>query len=80
MVKLTPDMSQEMAQNLMREAASISLDGQEINPEDSPKVSNSSKPTRRDFYDMDDDEIEQYLGVADNPDGSFEQLLRGFKG
>lgn len=80
LVKLTPDMTPEMAQELMKEASAIALDGQEVDSSQPSVSNNSSKPTRRDFYDMSDEEIEQYLGKADNPDGSFEQLLRGFRG
>jgi len=80
LVKLTPDMSPETAQDLMSEAANISLDGQESSKQEKPKVVNSSTPTRKDFYNMSDEEIEQHLGVADNPEGSFEQLLSGFRG
>lgn len=73
-------MAPEQAKSFMREAAGISLDGQTSGSTEeasSKKVSNL--PTRRDFYDMDDEEIERHLGKADNPEGSFEKLLGGFR-
>lgn len=78
LVKLTPDMTPDMAKKLLEEAASISLDGNQGSRVVSPPE--ESKITRRDFYDMSDDEIEQHLGVADNPAGSFEKLMGGFRG
>ena len=77
LVKLTPELTPESAKSLMDEAASISLDGAAP-----AKTSNTQRPvgvpTRRDFYNMSDEEIEQHLGQGDNGDGSFEQLLQGF--
>jgi len=80
LVKLTPDMTPETASDLMAEAAAISLDGQEAAVKKSTDLPSSYKPTRKDFYNMSDEEIEKHLGSADNPDGSFEQLLSGFRG
>lgn len=82
LVKLTPDMTPEMAKKLIEEASDISLDGtQNSRTTESPKVQQiSDKPSRRDFYNMTDDEIEEHLGTADNPEGSFEKLMGGFRG
>jgi hypothetical protein len=79
MVKLTPDIEPDMAKELISEALDISLDGAVHSSKiDKPKDT-VKKPTRKDFYEMGDEEIEKYLGSADNPVGSYEQLLGGFK-
>jgi hypothetical protein len=80
LVKLTPDMSPEAAKEFIAEAANISLDGavQPSSSKEFKKVQSKGKPTRKDFYDMDDEEIEKYLGKAENQEGSYEQLLGGF--
>jgi hypothetical protein len=80
LVKLTPDIEPDSARKFMEEAQNISLDGEGHSPppEQSSKKTPTGKPTRKDFYDMTDEEIEQNLGQAENPDGSFEQLLQGF--
>jgi len=82
LVKLTPDMTPEMSKNMMEEVMAISLDQVTENASDptsqKPKVS-PGLPTRKDFYNMSDDEIEASLGTADNGNGSFEQLMAGFQ-
>jgi hypothetical protein len=82
MVKLTPDMEPKMAKQLLEEASEISLDGmsptQTSNEGNKASKVTQSVPTRKDFYDMNDEEIERYLGQGDNGNGSFEALLKGF--
>lgn len=79
LVKLTPDMSSDMANQLLKEAQGISLDGMNPSVDDgkSPIVNKSSvnKPTKQDYYKMSEEEIESNLGKADNEDGSFEALM-----
>jgi hypothetical protein len=83
MVKLTPDIEGDMANKLLEEASNISLDGatpdqEEESPTSKAKPKVSSKlPTKQDFYDMSDDEIEKYLGTGENSEGSFESLRAG---
>lgn len=81
LVKLTPDMSPETAKKMMEEAASISLDGTERQENSVPTVKmtkTSAIPTTEDFYNMSDEEIEQYLGKGENREGSFESFRTGF--
>lgn len=79
MVKLTPDMSSDMANQLLKEAQGISLDGMNPSVEDEevkPSAKSSSKlPTKKDFYKMSEEDIEANLGTADNAEGSFEALM-----
>jgi hypothetical protein len=84
LVKLTPDMESDQANKLLKEATAISLDG--MLPEGEPEEEKSARgpvvnpglATRKDFYNMSDEEIERNLSQSDNGNGSFEALLRGF--
>lgn len=82
MVKLTSDMQPDMAKQLIEEASNISLDS--TNPsKDAPKSTSKAAPgvaTKKDFYNMTDEEIEQHLGRSENGNGSFEALVSGFRG
>ena len=79
LVKLTPDMSEEAAKQLLEEAQGISLDGMNPSVEGNNTQKKSSpvsaKPTKNDFYKMSEQDIENSLGQADNGDGSFEALM-----
>lgn len=82
MVKLTSDMDSEMANKLLEEASSISLDGAEPQQEsnNTPVVRtrhDNKLPSKNDFYNMNDEEIERYLGTGENEKGSFESLRAG---
>lgn len=81
MVKLTSGIEPDMAKTLMEEASNISLDN--VNPS---KGTSSTTPkaapgiaSKKDFYNMSDEEIEQHLGKSDNGNGSFEALIGGFR-
>jgi hypothetical protein len=64
----------------MTEANGISLDS--AKPAENSSGAKQAKPgvaTRKDFYAMTDEEIEQHLGKSENGVGSFEALQRGFR-